>query len=147
MKTDTKPFTIEKSFDVPVSKVWKAITNSELMKQWYFDIDEFKPEIGFEFRFYGGSEYKKYLHQCKITEVVTGKKISYSWCYDGYPGKSIVSCELFEEDDKKTKLKLTHEGLETFPANNPDFAEKSFAEGWTYIIGTSLKEFLENTPD
>jgi hypothetical protein len=43
----------------------------------------------------------------------------------------------------QTHLKLTHEGLETFPADNPDFAKGNFVEGWNWIIGTSLKEFLE----
>jgi uncharacterized protein YndB with AHSA1/START domain len=145
MKTVSKPISIEKSFEAPISKVWKAITTSDQMKQWYFDITEFKTEQGFEFQFYGGSEFKKYLHICKIIEVIMGKKISYSWSYDGFPGKSILTYELSEENNNKTKLKLIHEGLETFPDDNPDFAKKSFAEGWEYILGTSLKKFLENT--
>jgi hypothetical protein len=33
--------------------------------------------------------------------------------------------------------------LETFPADYPDFAKKNFAEGWNWIIGTSLKDYLE----
>jgi hypothetical protein len=40
-------------------------------------------------------------------------------------------------------LKLTHEGLETFPASNTDFAKENFVAGWTHIVGTSLKEFVE----
>lgn len=39
------------------------------MKQWYFDIKEFKPEVGFEFQFYGGTEEKRYLHLCKNLEA------------------------------------------------------------------------------
>jgi uncharacterized protein YndB with AHSA1/START domain len=147
MKTNTLPFTLEKSFEAPILKVWKTITNNELMKQWYFDIADFKPEPGFEFQFYGGTENKRYLHLCKVNEVIFSKKISYSWRFDGYPGQSLLTFQLYKEGDKKTKLKLIHEGLETFPADNPDFAKKSFAEGWTYIIGTSLKEFLESTTD
>jgi hypothetical protein len=46
-------------------------------------------------------------------------------------------------DGNKTQLKLTHEGLETFP-KLPSFARKSFMDGWTQIIGSSLKEFVEN---
>jgi uncharacterized protein YndB with AHSA1/START domain len=79
---------------------------------------------------------------CKITDVVAGKKLQYSWRYDQYPGKSFVTFELFDEGDK-TRLKLTHEGLETFPTDNKDFARESFAAGWTYIIGKSIKEFVE----
>jgi uncharacterized protein YndB with AHSA1/START domain len=139
----TAPFIIERTYNAPVSKVWKAITDKDEMKQWYFDLAEFKPVVGFEFQFTGeGHKGEKYLHLCKITDVVPGKKLTYSWRYDGYEGNSFVTFELFEEGNK-TRLKLTHEGLETFPANNPDFAKESFAEGWTYIIGKSLSEFVE----
>jgi uncharacterized protein YndB with AHSA1/START domain len=137
-----EPFVIERTFNAPIEKIWKAITNKDAMKQWYFDLAEFKPTVGFEFQFPGeGHKGEKYLHLCKITEVIVGKKLTYSWRYDGYEGNSFVTFELFEEGGK-TRLKLTHEGLETFPMNNPDFAKESFAEGWTYIIGTSLKKFI-----
>jgi uncharacterized protein YndB with AHSA1/START domain len=137
------PFIIERTFNAPIEKVWKAITGKDEMKQWYFDLAEFKPVVGFEFQFYGeGKQGEKYLHLCKVTDVVTGKKLSYSWRYDGYEGISYVTFELFAEGNK-TRLKLTHEGLETFPASNPDFAKENFAEGWTYLIGTSLKKFIE----
>ena len=137
-----KPFVIERTLNASAEKVWKAITDKDQMKQWYFDLAEFKPELGFEFSFIGGSEEQKYLHLCKITDVVAGKKLQYSWRYDQYPGNSFVTFELFGEGDK-TRLKLTHEGLETFPTDNKDFARESFAAGWTYIIGKSIKEFVE----
>lgn len=139
----TAPFTIERIYNAPISKVWKALTDTDEMKQWSFDLSEFKPVVGFEFQFYGeGKTGEKFLHLCKIIEVVKNKKLKHSWRYDGYEGNSVVTFELFEEGDK-TKLKLTHEGLETFPANNPDFAKENFAEGWTYIIVESLAGYLE----
>lgn len=139
----TSPLKIEKTYNAPIEKVWKAITDKDQMKQWYFDLKEFKPEIGFEFQFYGqGHKGEQYLHLCKIMEVVPGKKLTYSWQYKGYPGNSFVTFELIAEGNK-TKVRLTHEGLETFPADNPDFASKSFMQGWTELIGTSLKEYVE----
>lgn len=137
-----QPFVIERSYDAPVEKVWKAITDKSQMKEWYFDLDDFKPEVGFEFRFDGGSDDKIYHHICKIVEVVPYKKLKYNWRYEGFKGMSHVSFELSSEG-KTTKVKLTHEGLETFPQNSRDFAKESFAQGWTYILGTSLKNFLE----
>ncbi len=137
-----EPFIIERTHKASISRVWKAITDKEQMKQWYFDIKEFKLEVGFEFQFAGqGKEGEKYLHLCKITEVIPEQKLTYSWQYEGYEGTSFVTFELFSEGDK-TRLKLTHRGLETFP-KHPDFARESFAGGWTYLIGTSLKEFVE----
>jgi uncharacterized protein YndB with AHSA1/START domain len=140
----TEPFTIEKTYNAPVDKVWKAITDKDEMKQWYFDLAEFKPEVGFEFQFYGqGRKGENYLHLCKITEVIPEKKLSYSWRYEGFPGNSQVNFELFGEGDK-TRLRLTHEGLESFNQDNTDFAKESFAEGWAQLKGKHLKDFLEN---
>lgn len=136
-------FTIERTYHAPVTKVWQAITEKEKMKQWYFDLAEFKPIVGFEFSFVGqGHKGEKYIHLCKIIEVVENKKLSYSWSYKDYPGYSVVTFELQEEGKDKTKVKLTHEGLETFPVH-PDFARTSFEGGWTQLIGNSLKNFLE----
>ena len=127
-----------------VSKVWKAITDKDDMKEWLFDLlKDFKPEVGFEFQFKGkGKKGQLYLHLCKIIEVIPGKKFSYSWRYEKYPGNSFVTFELFEEGGK-TKLRLTHEGIESFGTDNPDLARESFDEGWTYFIGTAIKEFVE----
>ncbi len=138
----TEPFVIERAFSAQAGKVWRALTDKNDMKQWYFDLTEFKPEVGFEFAFTGGKDGREYLHLCKITEVIPGKKLKHSWKYDGYEGISFVTFELFDEGDK-TRLRLTHEGLETFPQNNPDFAKENFNEGWNHIVNTSLKEFLE----
>ena len=135
---NNQPLIFERTFNAPIEKVWKAITDAGEMKQWYFDLPGFKPEPGYEFQFLAGDDKKKYLHLCKVTEVIVGKKIAYSWRYDGYEGISFVSFELFEEGDK-TKLILKHEGLETFPASNPDLAKENFATGWTSFIDTSLK--------
>lgn len=135
-------FIIERIFKAPIEKVWKSITDKNEMKQWYFDLAEFKAEVGFKFQFVGGPPERQYLHLCEVTEVITGEKLTYSWRYDGYSGNSFVSFELFSEG-QNTRLKLTHEGLETFPIENPDLAKHNFAEGWTAIIGESLKSYLE----
>ncbi len=137
-----EPLIIERILDAPVSLVWDALTDNSKMKKWYFDIDNFIAKPGFEFQFYGSSDDKRYLHLCKILEVDRGKKLSYSWKYQDYAGASVLTFELFEGGGK-TRLKLTHEGLETFPSDLPDFTVESFTAGWNYIIGTSLKQFVE----
>jgi len=141
--TTTQPYSIERMYNAPVSRVWKAITDKNDMKQWYFDLAEFKAEPGFKFSFSGkGRKGEDYLHLCEIKEVIPEKKLSYSWTYKGYPGYSLVTFELFKEGDK-TRVKLTHEGIESFASNGPDFAKESFNEGWTQLIGTSLRDFVE----
>ena len=139
---NAEPFVIEQTYNAPVSQVWEALTVNEKRKQWFFQLGDFKPEIGFTFRFSGTDKGVTFWHQCVIKEVIPLKKLSYSWRYEEYPGDSLVTIELFEVGEK-TKLKLTHAGLETFPADNPSFAKESFAKGWTHITGTSLRKFLE----
>ncbi len=132
---------IERTFNAPVARVWKALTDADQMRVWYFDLKEFKPEVGFEFEFtveHGGARYH---HLCKITEVISQKKIAYTWRYADGEGDSLVTFELFADGDK-TRLKLTHEGLETFP-KLPAYAKTNFEKGWTEIIGSSLKQFVE----
>ena len=139
---NNQPFVIERTFYAPIATVWKAITDKDAMKQWYFDLAEFKPELGFAFSFTAGSDQTKYLHLCEISDVIPGKKIAYSWRYDGYEGISYVSFELFAEGDK-TRLLLTHEGLESFSISNPDFLKINFEIGWTSILDNKLKQFME----
>ena len=140
---NTEPFVIERTYEAPAGKVWKAITDKDQMKQWYFDLSAFKPEVDFEFSFEGKTrEGKSILHLCKVTEVIPQQKLAYSWQYENQPGYSVVTFELFPEG-KQTRLRLTHAGLESFPQDDKSFQKQSFAEGWTYITGTSLKNFLE----
>ena len=141
---NTEPFVIERIYNAPIAQVWKAISDKNEMKKWYFDIAAFKAEVGFEFSFVGtGKEGEKYVHLCKVIEVIKEKKLTYSWRYEGFEGNSYVTFELSAEGEK-TKLKLTHAGLETFPATaNNAFAKENFAQGWTYITGTSLQQFVE----
>ena len=133
---------IERTFNAPVAKVWRALIDVEEMRQWYFDLKEFKPEVGFEFEFVVEHEGNTYHHLCRVTEVIPQKKIAYTWRYKGEPGDSLVTFELFAEGDK-TRVKLTHSGIDTFP-KTPAYARKNFMEGWTQIIGSSLKEFVES---
>ncbi|QNF32652.1 SRPBCC domain-containing protein [Adhaeribacter swui] len=138
-----QPLVFERHFRVPPAKVWRAITDKDEMKNWYFDLEEFTPEVGFTFTFTGGpSPEKQYLHLCEVTEVVPESKLTYSWRYEGYAGNSFVTFELFPEENG-TLLRLTHAGLESFPKENPDLAAHNFVEGWNSIVHDSLRTYLE----
>jgi uncharacterized protein YndB with AHSA1/START domain len=134
---------VERIFKAPVQRVWKALTDVDQMREWYFDLKEFKAEVGFEFDFLVEHEGNSYHHLCRVTEVILEKKIAYTWRYKGEPGDSLVTFELFP-DGNQTRLKLTHTGIETFP-KTPAYARKNFEAGWTAIVGTELKQFVERS--
>jgi uncharacterized protein YndB with AHSA1/START domain len=131
---------IERVFQAPQELVWKAITETEALRQWFFPLDEFRPEVGFEFEFTVEHEGKVYRHLCTVTEVVPGERLSYTWRYDRYEGDSLVTLELTPEGEG-TKVVLRHAGLKSFP-ELPDFARESFHAGWTWLVGSALNEYL-----
>ena len=137
----TDAVVVERVFNAPVGRVWIALTDVDEMRQWYFDLKEFKPEIGFEFEFVVEHEGNTYHHLCKVTEVIPQKKIAYTWRYKGEPGDSLVTFELFPDGDK-TRLKVTHTGIETFP-RTPAYARKNFETGWTTLVDSELRQFVE----
>ena len=140
MKND--PIIKQSVINASPSKVWSALTEPEKVKQWFMDPKGFKPEVGNEFTMYATNKGKGYLHLCKVTEVIPEKKLSYTWKYKDTTGESLVTFELLPEGNK-TKIKLTHEGIETFPQDNDDYAKKNFEAGWTQLIEKSIKEFIE----
>jgi len=85
-----------------------ALTDKNKMRQSYFDIRDFKLEVGFDFQFYAGDGKKQYLHICKIKEVVPGKKISYRWKYDYDPAITVVNSELKRYLESKAVLNDDH---------------------------------------
>ena len=73
---------VDRVFAADNHTVWRALTENDLMKQWYFDLAEFRPEVGFKFEFLAGDEAgKQWKHVCEVTEVVLEKKLVHTWTY------------------------------------------------------------------
>ena len=136
------PFVTEHVYEAPIEKVWQALTDTEAMRGWYFpQLQKFRPVVGFAFEFApDGSPYGK---EWVVTDVVAGQKLAHTWAYQRHPGSSEVTFALAAQGNK-TKLTLTHTGLENFP-DAPHFARQRFVNGWAQLLGSNLKEYLERT--
>ena len=135
---------IKQRVNAPIAKVWSALTDSSQMKNWYFDIPDFELKEGNAFNFYEPGDERKFHHHCEIAEVVPQEKLKHSWTYpDISKEKTIVKWELQPENDG-TVITLTHKGLENFHHLGEDFYPESFKKGWEEIIGSSLKNYVEN---
>ena len=142
---NTDPIVVEQTYRAAIAVVWKAITDKDQMRQWYFEpMTDFEPEVGFETEFDVQSEGHIYPHQWKVTEVIPETRIAYEWRYGGYPGDSSVTWELSETPDG-TKLTLTHKGHETLltTQDDPNVRREGCEAGWGYFLHESLKAFLE----
>jgi uncharacterized protein YndB with AHSA1/START domain len=138
------PFILEQVYNSPSREVWQALTDENRMREWYFpQLKKFKPIEGFDFIFSNdGSPYQK---EWRVTRVEDGRVLAHSWIYNGFPGSSEVTFELFEEGDK-ARLKLTHTGLASFP-NDAHFARHRFEDGWKQILDINLKNHLTKDVD
>lgn len=133
---------VEAVFDATKSQVWEALTNTEIMKVWYFDISNFKLDVGTEFSFYEG-EKKEYLHEGEILKVEQNKVLQHTWKHPQQSkGSSIVTWEIEEIEENKVKVSLSHEGLESFADGGPTFAPANYEMGWNAIVKTNLRNYL-----
>ena len=57
MDMNADPIVVEQTFNAPMAVVWKAITDKDQMRRWFFKtMTDFEPEIGFETQFNVRSE-------------------------------------------------------------------------------------------
>ena len=140
-QTLAAPLVKEVVLDASPARVWKALTNKDELKQWCFDMNAFVPEPGFAFEFYGEKDGHRYKHLCKVLEVEKEKRMKWLWTYEGVEGETFVTFELFPEGGK-TRLRLTHEGLENLPQDE-HYAKENFMAGWNSILDVSLKNYVK----
>ena len=142
MEKGDPPIIVEHSFDASAETVWRAITDVDQMRQWYFEnIPDFRAEVGFETSFEIRNEDRLFPHEWKVTDVIPVKKLEYHWKFTGYPGESFVTFELSEQDNRTT-LRVTSHIVESFPEGIPEFTRESGIAGWQYLITESLSAFL-----
>lgn len=142
MKTTDAPILVQEIFDIPVEKVWSAITDHKEMIQWYFeDIPDFSSEVGFMTRFAVNSSDRTFTHQWEVIDVIPNQRITYNWNYAEYPGDGDVTFELIK-NDHGVLLRLSMTIKDDFPDDIPEFKRESCEAGWNYFIKERLKQYL-----
>lgn len=147
MKAEDPPVVVEQDFKASVEDVWKALTEVDLMRQWFFDnIPDFRAEVGFETLYDVQSETRIFPHRWRVTDAEAPHIIAYDWAHDGYPGKGHVAFEIISQGPV-TKLTLTMTIQEDFPDDIPEFRRESCIGGWNYFIKDRLAQFLSASTD
>ena len=77
--TATRSLVIEKELPHPVGKVWRALTQGALIKEWLMDND-FQPAVGHKFKFRSTPmPHWDGVIDSEVLVVEPDKKLSYSW--------------------------------------------------------------------
>jgi uncharacterized protein YndB with AHSA1/START domain len=128
-----KTITIKRTFNLPLTTVWKAWTEPESLKKWWGPKEYTCPDCSINFRVGGeflasmlGEDGKKIWSTGTYTEIIPMKKIvntdSFAdskgnivpASYYNMPGdwdSELLVTVKFKEVNGKTNLKMQHEGL------------------------------------
>lgn len=137
-----EPIVVKIETNASKEKVWKAITEVDQMKKWYFDnIPNFEAKLESETSFNVASTTRDFYHKWKITEVILNDKIAYTWRYENIEGESLSVFNI-EKHENKTILTISCLGLESFPDSIPEFKRENCLAGWNYFA-ERLKNYLQ----
>ena len=136
---------ITRSIDIeaPVEKVWAAITEPDLIAQWFGDTAEFDATPGssgsFGWHDHGGT------FQIVVEHADKPKTLVYRWAREfgvepGQGNSTLVRFDLTAIDGG-TRLDLLETGFEELA--DPQGAQSGNVEGWAAELG-ELVEFLES---
>jgi uncharacterized protein YndB with AHSA1/START domain len=75
----TRSLVIEKEMPYPPEKIWRALTEGALLKEWLMDND-FQPVVGHKFTFRSTPRPNwNGVIECEVLAVEPSKRLSYSW--------------------------------------------------------------------
>jgi uncharacterized protein YndB with AHSA1/START domain len=125
--TTTRSLVIERELPHPVGKVWRALTQGGLLREWLMDND-FQPVVGHRFNF-RSTPMPKWdgVIDCEVLSVEPNEKLSYSWSALGL--QSVVVWTL-APTHAGTKLRMEQSGFR--PDQEANYQGANY--GWQKFI-------------
>jgi uncharacterized protein YndB with AHSA1/START domain len=103
---------VERIFNAPVDRVWKAMTDPALLAQWWgrgnkLTVEKYELKKGGHWRFVEHSDHGDHGFEGRFADIVKPTKIVQTFEWDGMPGHaSLETMELEDLGDGRTKLKV-----------------------------------------
>ncbi len=124
----TRTLVIERVFPHPPEKLWRALTENQLIAQWLMKND-FEPVVGRKFQFRSEPMPKwDGLIECEMLIVEPLKRLSYSWSALGLD--SVVLWTLTPAEGG-THVRMEHSGF----GPNQQAAYQGANYGWQRFLG------------
>lgn len=130
-----KSIIVEQEMAQPAVKVWKALTNAYLIKEWLMESD-FQLSVGHKFNFRAEPMYGwNGVTDCEILEIVPNERLSYSWNASGDQAedglKTVVTWTL-TPTATGTQVRMEHSGFR--PQDDGGF--QAMSGGWPGIVSS-----------
>ncbi len=133
--------------DASAEAVFKAISDSAELTNWFPDASILEPRVGgrFQFTFYKSSHRRKGTSnnnnaypEGRVLEFIPNRKLAYSWQHKNIPNfpETVVTWELEQIAKNKTRVTLTHSG---FTGMEEEKGIKEHNEGWNYFLARLAK--------
>jgi uncharacterized protein YndB with AHSA1/START domain len=112
-KKGDRELLIEREFDHPRDRVWKAHTDPKLVAQWWgrgnkLVVEKFEFERGGHWRFVEHSEGQQHGFEGRFREIQPQELLEQTFEWDGTPGHVIVDSYRFQDlGGKRTKISCT----------------------------------------
>lgn len=101
--------------NAPIEKVWSALTQPELVKQWQYGSDLITDwKVGNEIRFRNEWENQVFEQWGTVLEIIPNQKIKYSLFFprpelEDKPENYFIMNYVLSEEDQKVKLEIIQE--------------------------------------
>ena len=128
MTTTTRTLVIEREMPYPPEKIWRALTEGPLIKEWLM-ANDFQPVVGhgFSFRSTPVPNWNGVIDS-EVLVVEPSKKLSYTW---GTMGMESVVVWTLVPTSGGTLLRMEQSGF----GSDQDAAYKGATYGWNKFIG------------
>ena len=126
--TTTRSLVIERELPHPPEKIWRALTQGPLIREWMMDND-FQPAVGHRFQFRSTPMPSwNGIIESEVLVVELNTKLSYSWSALGL--ESIVIFTLVASSGG-TLVRMEHSGFRS----DQEAAYKGATYGWHKFLG------------
>lgn len=124
----TRTLVIERDVPHPQDKVWRALTEGQLVEQWLMKND-FQPAVGHQFKFRATPAPNwSGIIDCEVLQVEPKSRLSYTW---GTLGLGSVVAWTLTPTKNGTHIRMEQSGF----GPDQDAAYKGATYGWNKFIG------------
>ena len=138
-KAQTQSISLEFDLPHPPAKVWRVLTEPELLAAWLM-VNDIRPVVGHSFTFKAEpTPWWDGMVYCEVLEIDLHKRLRYSWRSGpaSSPLDTVVTWTL-TPTPSGTRLALEQSGF--LPANA--FAFDGASKGWRHMVGERLSKVL-----